>query len=259
MDLTTDAAGILEALLANLQEALGPSLVGLYLRGSLALGDFVPATSDLDVLGVTEAPVTPAEFATLADLHARLAARANPYARRLEIAYLDRASLGRYQPGQRHPTLGQGEALAWSEHGQNWVLERWTVREHGVTLLGPDPRVLIDPIAPEALRAAVRVRLQDWLDWADQPDDPDWQLPRSHKAYVVATMCRALYTLSHSALCTKAQAVSWALAAFPEPWRPTVERSQAWLNDHTLDPDLNPEVRRLVRWAASFSDIIELP
>ncbi len=31
---------------------------GVYLRGSLALGDFIPATSDVDVLAVTEQPVS---------------------------------------------------------------------------------------------------------------------------------------------------------------------------------------------------------
>jgi hypothetical protein len=125
------------------------------------------------------------------------------------------------------------------------------VRAHGVTLLGPDPRTLIDPVAPEELRAAVRIRLQDWVDWTHQPDDPDWRLPRSHKAYVVETMCRALYTLVHAALSTKPQAVAWALATVPEPWRSTVERSQAWRTDTTTAPNSVPEVMRFVRWAAS--------
>ena len=251
MNISQDVTGMLDALLLGVQDALGENLVGVYLRGSLALSDFNPTTSDLDVLTVTERPVDDSEFAALAALHAQLAALPNPYANRMEIAYIDRVALRRFTSGLRHPSLGQGEALAWSEHRDNWILERWTVRERGIVLLGPDPQTLIDPIAPDELRSAVRARLPDWADWADQPDDPDWRLPLSHNAYVVETMCRALYTLARSELCSKPRAVAWALATLPEPWRALVARSQAWRTDTTIDLSIVPEVMRFVHWAAA--------
>ncbi|HET9224631.1 MAG TPA: methyltransferase domain-containing protein [Roseiflexaceae bacterium] len=251
MDLPQDVTELLDALLLGVQDALGDILVGAYLRGSLALGDFFPVTSDVDVLVVTARPVPDAEFARLADLHARLAASSLTYGKRHEIAYVDRAAWRRFEPGRRHPSLGQGEALAWSEHRDNWILERWTVRECGVTLIGPEPHTLIDPIAGEDLRAAVRFRLRDWADWADQPDDPDWLLPRAHKAYVVETMCRALSTLACGQLWSKPRAVAWALATLPEPWRSTVERSQAWRTDQTVDLAAVQAAQEFVRWAAS--------
>jgi hypothetical protein len=242
---------MLDALLASIRDTLGPNLVGVYMRGSLALGDFIPATSDVDVLAVTELPVTDAEFTALTTMHKDLAASPNPYANRLEIAYIDRTALKHFAAGQCHPTLGQGEVLAWSEHRDNWIFERWTVREHGVTLLGPPPHTLIDPIAPEELRRATRSRLVDWADWAAQPDDPDFLLPLSHKAYVVETMCRALYTVAYGKLVSKSRAVAWALSTLPEPWPSLVERSQTWRTDRTLDPATVPEVLRFVHWAAS--------
>jgi hypothetical protein len=242
---------MLDDLLPGIRDALGENLVGAYLRGSLALGDFNPATSDLDVLAVTERPVDDREFAGLAALHAQLAALPNSYANRMEIAYIDRVALKRFAAGRHHPTLGQGEELAWSEHRDNWILERWTVRERGVVLLGPEPQTLIDPIAPDELHAAVRARLRDWADWADQPDDPDWLLPLAHNAYVVETMCRALYTLARSELVSKPRAVAWALATLPEPWRALVARSQAWRIDTTIDLSVVPEVMRFVHWTAA--------
>ncbi len=241
---------MLDALLAGIEETLGDNLVGVYLRGSLALGDFIPETSDLDLLTVTKRPITAAEFARLASLHAHLAVLPHPYAKRLELAYIDGVALRRFAPGQHHPTLGQGETLVWSEHRDNWILERWTVREHGRTLLGPEPHTLIDPIPPDELRAAVRARLRDWAAWADQPDDPDWLLPRSHKAYVVETMCRALYTVACGELVSKPRAVAWAIATLPEPWRTVVIRSQSWRTDTTTDPSIVPEVMQFVQWAA---------
>jgi hypothetical protein len=67
-----------------------------------------------------------------------------------------------FEPGHRHPTLGQGETLAWSGHGDNGVLERWALREQGVALSGPDPQDLIAPIPAQVLCAAVSTRLCDW-------------------------------------------------------------------------------------------------
>jgi hypothetical protein len=241
---------LLVELLSGARPALGENLLGLYLRGSLATGDFIPERSDVDVLAVTERPVDDGEFAALGVLHAHLVTLPNPYANRMEIAYIDRASLRQFKPGRRHPTLGQGETLVWSVHGDNWILERWVMREHGVTLFGPDPGTLIDRVSSDQLIAAVRTRLRDWADWANTPDDPDWSLPRAHKAYVVETMCRALYTLRSGKLSSKTYAVQWALETFREPWRATVERARAWRTDLTVDLTIVPEVRRFVLWAA---------
>jgi len=251
MNLPLEVGEVLEALLVGLRPILKNNLVGVYLRGSVAMGDFIAETSDFDVLAVTERPVGDAEFAALAALHAQLAASANPWGKRTEMAYVDRAALKRFQPGLRHPTLGQGETLEWATHGTNWILERWTLREHGVTLLGPEPQTLIDPVSADELRAAVRDRLPDWDDWANRPDDPAWLSPRRHKAYVVETMCRALYTLANGGLPNKLRAVAWALHALPEPWRSLVGRSRAWRTDDTIDLTILPEVMAFVHWAAA--------
>jgi predicted nucleotidyltransferase len=252
MYIPQEVTALLDLLLPAIRAALGANLVGAYLRGSLALGDFIPATSDIDILVVTGRPVSAAEFAALAALHTHLAALPHPFANRIEMAYIDCAALRRFEPGLRHPTLGQGETLVWSEHRDNWIIERWTVREHGVTLFGPEPRSLIDPISAGELCAAVRNRLRDWADWANQPDDPEWLLPRrSHKAYVVETMCRALAALACNQILSKPRAVAWALENLPEPWRSMVEQSRVWRTDPTLDPAIVPQVMAFVHWAAS--------
>jgi hypothetical protein len=252
MNLPRDVTTMLDTLLPRLQQTLGNNLVGVYLRGSLALGDFIPTTSDIDALAVTEQPIDDAAFAALAALHAELATLLHPFAQRLEMAYVDRINLKRFQPGRRYATLGQGEGLGWGEHGANWIIDRWIVREHGIVLFGPDPKSLIAPITRDDLRNAVRARLPDWADWARQVDDPDWRLPRSHKAYVVETMCRALYTLACGGVPSKPQAVVWALATLPEPWRSLVQRSQTWRTDATYDPAIVSDVRAFVLWAAAI-------
>ncbi len=251
MNLSNDVQEILSTLLSGVHKVLEGNLIGVYLRGSLATSDFMPETSDLDILAVIEHPVNETEFAFLATLHARIAELSNPYADRIEIAYIDRGALKRFEPGFWHPTLGQGETLARTEHGANWILERWMVRERGIGLFGPDPKTLIDPVSSQDVRAAVHARLRDWADWANDPEDPDWKLGPGHKKYVVETMCRALYALAFGELANKRLAVAWALEALPEPWRSTVERSQIWRDDGSIDSTtLVPEVNRFVLWAS---------
>jgi predicted nucleotidyltransferase len=242
----------LTTLLAEIQAQLSANLVGVYLRGSLVMGDFRPESSDIDLLAVTEQLVSDAEFARLAALHSLISQSDHPFAQRLEITYIDRAGLRRYQPGRRFPTLGQGEGetLQWTEHLSNWVLERWMVREHGISLFGPPPKTLIDPIEAEEFYGVVRARLQDWVEWASDINDPEWHWPRSHKAYVVETMCRALYTLAHGEIGSKPHSAAWARQTLPEPWRSLVERSQSWRTDNTLDDSLIIPVRAFVMWTA---------
>jgi predicted nucleotidyltransferase len=243
---------MLLTLLLGIKEAIGDDIVGVYLRGSLALGDFDPVTSDIDFMAVTKLPVSEEKFAVLKAFHTRQAKIPSAYAEHLEGAYIDRDALKRFRAGERHPTIERGEVLRWSEHHTNWILERWTVREHGITLLGPDPKNLIEPISVDELRSAVSVRLRDWADWANQLDDPDWRLPLSHKAYVVETMCRAMYTLVCGDICSKPCAVTWALETVPEPWRSLVEQTRAWRTDPTPpDPNIISEVMRFVHWVAS--------
>ncbi|MGH2606686.1 MAG: aminoglycoside adenylyltransferase domain-containing protein [Anaerolineales bacterium] len=69
---------------------------------------------------------------------------------------------------------------------------------------------------------------------------------------MVATMCRARYTLTHSEVAGKEAAVAWALATFSEPWRSIVRRSRSWREDRSMDAAaLIPEVMALVEWAAT--------
>jgi len=241
---------LLAILLSELPARLPANLAGLYLRGSLVSGDFRPESSDIDLLAVTYRRVNEEEFARLADLHRAIDESDHPFAKRVEIAYIEAPALRRYEPGQRFPSLGQGETLEWKEHYANWILERWMLREEGIALFGPLPAALIEPVAHEDLSSAVRSRLHDWAEWAADINDPEWRLPNRHKFYVVETMCRALYTLATGEIVSKPQSIAWARQDLPEPWRALVERSLSWQLDDTVDENLIVPVRAFVLWTA---------
>ncbi|WP_425145723.1 aminoglycoside adenylyltransferase domain-containing protein [Deinococcus sp.] len=244
-----EVKALVSRLLHRQQEGLGPNFLGLYLRGSLALGAFDPETSDVDALCVTETVLDAAEEAALKRLHLELAALPNSYATELELAYLPRASAWRWRAGESHLTLGRGSGeLQWSEHRENWVLERWAVREHGLTLAGPPPISLIAPVSHEHLRRAVTARLHDWHAFALTPNDPGWG-HRGHAAYATETVCRMLHTLHTGQLASKADAVAWALSTLPDPWHELVAQAHRWKTDATLDAALNRTVQAFIGWA----------
>src|SRR5215210_805908 len=83
---------ILVLLLSNAQEILGDQLVGMYLHGSLANGDF-DQHSDIDVIFVTRDDISEITFLALQIMHTEMATLDSPWAIQLESAYISQHSL----------------------------------------------------------------------------------------------------------------------------------------------------------------------
>ena len=108
-------------------------------------------------------------------------------------------------------------------HGSDWVIQSHILREHGIILSGPALRDLIDPVAPDDLRRAMRELLREW--WAPMLHDTTRLRSAEYQAYAVLTMCRALYTLETGAVASKPVAARWAQAALGEPRAVLIERA----------------------------------
>lgn len=65
---------------AGFRTLLGSHFVGMYLSGSLALGDFDPQRSDLDVVVMTTSQLSGDLLAALYELHARFDESRSPWA-----------------------------------------------------------------------------------------------------------------------------------------------------------------------------------
>ena len=109
----TDVISLLDEFVAAVREELPDNLLGIYLRGSLALGDFRPDYSDVDLLVVTHQRVSDEEFEALRDMHERLRVLPNRYAAGLEAAYIDADSAKRFVPGKLHPTITSHDPFRW--------------------------------------------------------------------------------------------------------------------------------------------------
>lgn len=220
-----EVGGLLRQFLEGVRATLGAQFVGAYLFGSLACGGF-DRDSDIDVLVVTEDEVSTWQFSSLRAMHERIASSGSHWATQLEVSYIPRRALRRHDPSNAtHPHIdrGAGERLQSARHDSDWVVQRHTLRERGVTLAGPAPDTLIAPVTPEDLRRA----MLDLLWWpAEILEEPARISRRGYQSYMVLTMCRVLYTLERGEVVSKRDAARWASRRLGERWTPLIER--AW-------------------------------
>jgi predicted nucleotidyltransferase len=232
-----DVNAVLHVLLSQVQTTLGDRFIGLYVYGSLASGDFNPQRSDIDFLVVTTDELPEEMLLALEAMHTHVVASDLKWATRLEGDYIPQTALRRYDPAQaRYPHLGVDGHFDVEQHGSDGVIQRYMTREQGITLAGPAPETLIDPIQPDELRQATLEVLLGW--WAPMLHDPAHLHSSEYQAYAVLTMCRALYTLQYGAIVSKSVAARWAQEALGERWAALIERASAWQHDEQLD-DLN--------------------
>src|SRR5262245_2582963 len=72
----------------GLKHLLGKKIVGLYLSGSLAYGDFVPERSDIDLQAVVRSPLTEDELRSVQRLHREIERRCPHWADRIDCSYV---------------------------------------------------------------------------------------------------------------------------------------------------------------------------
>lgn len=228
---------LINDLQASIQLALGDQLVGIYLSGSLACGDFDPIRSDVDFVVVMVDELTEAEIQALRVVHQSLMDNYPGWAEKLEGVFMTQAMIRRYQAEQpQFLAFNTGGYFGLDGQGSDGIIQRWMLREHGIVLYGPAPKELVDPISGDELRQATRQTLRDW--WLPQVEQPFRLERREYQAYAVLTMCRMAYTLEHGAIVSKPAAARWALAHWEARWHGLIQRALDWQPDDGIDDRL---------------------
>ena len=217
----TGVGPLLEDLAAGIRGVLGGKLLGLYLWGSYAAGDFDPRISDLDLVAALSADVGAGEFAALGEMHDALAREYPAWAGRIEVRYATVATLDRPAGGGEIVSISPGEPLNRRRSDERWQIDWYVVRERGIALHGPPPAELLAPISREQFVASVRANVASWGDLADQVHGHRGQ------AYAILLMCRALRATAHGDQLSKPAAGRWAQGAAPE-WANLIGRAIAW-------------------------------
>ena len=180
-----DAAGVLP-------------LTALWAHGSLALGDFVPGRSDLDLVALVAAPVTAAQRADLRRVHERLIGD-EPLAAGLHCTYVVRGEQD--DPARDHLTWAHQELF---ERPVSEVSRR-ELHQGGLCLLGPAPRAVIPAVTDAELAAYIRADLGDF--WYPHTARPELWRQDIWVDLGMVTLARAGVTLREGRLITKRAAL----------------------------------------------------
>jgi predicted nucleotidyltransferase len=208
-----------------IRHALGADLVGLYLFGSLVLGDFHPDRSDIDLLAAVERPIPDRHLDRLHRLHSDFV-RAHPtWEDRVETAYISRDVLRQFRerPGEV-VRISPGEPLHRVMTSPHWLMDLYTVRERGLVLYGPPADELLPPIPTAQFVEAARENLRDWRDWIGESTRESFQ------AHAVLSICRNLYACLEGAQTSKLQGARWAGERYPA-FAPLIEQAVRWRDE----------------------------
>jgi Domain of unknown function (DUF4111)/Nucleotidyltransferase domain len=228
-------------------------LVGVYLYGSMATGDFEPAVSDIDLIAVLTGVPDDVLVARLHAMHAGLA-RADPgWDDRIEVDYVAAEGLARCRTDTTViARISPDEPLHMIEAGRDFLLDWYPARLDGIALLGPPIDTLIPPIPEEDYVVEVRKYLASFRDRFDDDASSESQ------AYAILTMCRGLYTIRSGERLSKKEAASRARTEFPR-WTEVIERAlgsrdRRWSQD---ERDGSGTVVETLAFIADMDELIE--
>ena len=204
----------------------------LLVAGSLATGDYVPGVSDLDLVALTEGPVSSERQEVLAGLHRELDEGA---ARGLDLGcvYVDAGRLA--DLAAAHPTWTHGSLVQRILSG----VTRAELARHGFAVLGRPPGAVLPEVTDDDVRRAARAELCGY--WAYASRHPRWWLSPVIADLGLTSMARGRHALRTGRLLTKTQAIEQAHAP-------------AWLKDQLRarrqgQPVASPRIRTaLIAW-----------
>jgi hypothetical protein len=224
-----DVDHVLGWFLERVRALFGVEFVGMYLYGSLALGDFDSANSDIDFVVVADAEYDSGVIEALRDMHAAFEGSGSPKAGRIEAVYTDREGLRRFPASDNaYPQVEADRGFFVEPLEMGWIFQCWTLRERGVVLAGPHPSTTIPPLDPDALRRAAAPVALMWQRAArEDPTWIPWLRDRPSMSFVVLTLCRLLYTLDTAQVASKPAAARWAQHHIDIMWSKLIDRATA--------------------------------
>jgi len=220
---------VLHTFADDIAAELRENLVGIYLIGSIASGDF-DSDSDVDFLVVTNTDLTKADMKSLQDIQIRIHDIDCYPAKHLEGSYISISDLNDWNiVGQKKLYYFDNGSTTYEEstHDNQWHM-RWILRERGITLVGPKPETILKPIPINEMGNEIKTTmLQVMKFFQDEIDRPlgFWN-SRFGQSFAVLTYCRMLHTLHTGTVQSKKAGAKWAKAFVDANWVKLID--QAW-------------------------------
>jgi predicted nucleotidyltransferase len=220
---------VLDIFVSEVETELAENLVGVYLVGSLASGDF-DLDSDVDFLVVINTELTESNQKRLQEVQIKVHEIDCYPAKHLEGSYISIVDLNDWSiVGKKKLFYFDNGSITpeQSVHDNNWHV-RWILRERGITLAGPEPQTIVRPIPNAELLGEMRTSLhQIMLIYEEALHQPlNFFNSQFGQSFVVLTYCRMLHTLHTGEVQSKKAGAEWAKEYVEPIWRKLIDR--AW-------------------------------
>jgi predicted nucleotidyltransferase len=204
----SDALAFAQRIAASCRRVLNETLASVIVHGSLALDDYTPGHSDIDLLGVVERPLLDVEIASLTRVLAAEQAQAPGPVDLRVVTRAAAATPSEAPPMELYVRLHRNaRPRVESRHPEpDLVVELSICRAHGRALLGAEPPAVFGQVRDEWVLLVGDAQLARWQSLTD--DAP-------YAALMVLTACRIWRFSEERTHCSKAAAASWAHARDP--------------------------------------------
>lgn len=247
--------------LRDLDDTLPDIVGGVYLVGSVALEDYHPETSDVDVVTVLEDALDPLQVTLLGDVHERIATRHK--AIHLDTSYLTWAELA--DAPTSSTTVGvraiDGRIHVAPDPQAPGILLWHQLHDQARTVTGADLQDRPVALRPDALQAWCLTQIEErWTPWWDRAAVLLSAGGRESLGAVGPTsgvlgVVRLHHTLVTGSLVSQCQAGEWALTICEPEWKRLLDECLR-VRHQPRRPSLyrNPLQRR--RDALAFMDLL---
>lgn len=220
---------VLRIFAIKVSNCLSDNLIGIYLVGSLATGDF-DLNSDVDFLVVINKELNNYQIKSLQDIQSRIYEMPYYPAKHLEGSFITLEDLNIADTigiRQLYYFDNGNTTFEQSIHDNNWHV-RWILREKGIPLIGPAPETLVNPVPIEKLRNEIRNIIFEIKALFEAEIDRPLSFLNSEfgQSFIVLTYCRMLHTLQTGTIQSKKAAANWAVTNFDHDWKQFI--MQAW-------------------------------
>jgi len=220
---------VLNMFVDEISAELRENLVGIYLVGSIASGDF-DLDSDVDFLVVTNTELTEANMKALQDIQIKIHGFDCYPAKHLEGSYISISDLNDWSTvGQKKLYYFDNGSTAYeqSTHDNQWHV-RWILRERGITLVGQKPETILKSIPLNEMFSEIKTTmLQVMKLFEDEINRPlSFFNSKFGQSFAVLTYCRMLHILHTGTVQSKKAGVKWAKQFVEPKWVNIID--QAW-------------------------------
>lgn len=237
---------VIDGFVRMCQSTIGRRLTGIYLHGSLAMGCFNPAQSDIDLIVVVEGGIPKDQKIRLVEQLAKLNRMAS--AKGLETSFVERAYCKPFVYPTPFALHFSPKYLQWIDEDPAGYVEKMRgedtdlaahfmiINEYGVRLYGEAIATVFGAVPRKDYADSV------WRDIADAAADILEQ-----PIYMTLNLCRALAYLKDGAVLSKAQGGAWGMAHLKEAYRPLIRQAlQCYQSKGEMRaaPDLAPRFAR---------------